>query len=440
MAIAAAVVVLLVAVNAFYVAAEFSAVASRRSRLSRLAAEGQRGAQAVLPLIESRHRLNELVAASQVGITAASLALGAYGQAAIAQPRLSPWLARQAWVAGGAALPIAVAVVLVALTAAQVVFGELLPKAIALRHPEAVLMALSGPTRASMRLLAPAVRVLNGSSIAVLGRLGVGAAAPHAHLHSPAEIEVLVTESGDAGALDRIERAMLESTFALDELVARQVMIPRSRLDLAAIDTPIDELLARLARSRFSRIPVYQGSPDAVVGIVHIKDLFRLKIQGRSDVAEAVRPVPFVPDTLPVSRLWHNLLPSGNPVAVVLDEYGGTAGLVSQDALVSEVLGEIPNEFDPRPDPIVKPRRGQPLVRGDLLVDEVNDALGTALPEDRADTIGGLVLDLLGRMPRVGDEVECGEAVLRVYAVRGNSVARVRVARLEEREDGATDD
>lgn len=427
MIVATAFVLLLVAVTALYVATEFAAVSARRSAVQAAAEGGSSRAAAVLPFLESPEAQDQLVAACQVGITAASLVLGAYGQAAIARPLIAPLLVQTGRLSPAGALTAAATVTLIVLTALQVLFGELVPKAIALRHPEAVLRRLAWLAVASVRVMRPAIALFNGSASVILGWAGLQSAGHRAHLHDPDEIELLVMESTEAGELDPVEHRLLANALDLGGLVARQVMIPRNQLEVADIETPVPELLARLASSPASRIAVYRDSPDQIVGAVHLRDVHRLFVKGESDMNDIVEPVPLVPESFPVTTLWRLLMDQPATMAVVMDEYGGTAGIVTRDRLVGEVIGEVQDEFDPRPNAVTRSDEGPPLVRGDLSVEDVNQMLGLELPTDGPDSVGGLVFEALGRIPEVGDTVEIAGSRLRVAEMHGNSVNRVAV-------------
>ncbi len=376
----------LVLVNTFFVLSEFASVRSRRTRVEQLAEAGDSRAAALVPILNSPMRLDRYVATCQVGITASSLALGFYAQDALA-PLLAGWL--DGLVAEAVAAALATVLALLALTALQIVLGELVPKAIAIRHPERAALLSVRLMGVSEQLFAPIVWLFNGSANALLRAMGIAGPASHSHVHSPQEIELLVTESGRAGALDAMERQMLHNAFELSQLVARQVMIPRNRLVLAAVNTPVVDLMDLLAASPFSRVPVYEGTPDNVLGIVHLKDLLRLTVAGRGTVAEVVRPVPVVPEAMPVGDLWQLLHQRQTYLALVIDEYGGTAGIVTQEDLLEEIIGEVQDEYDSETEPIVYLADGQVSVRGDMLVEHVNDVLGLELPTDQADTIGG---------------------------------------------------
>lgn len=418
------VTLLLVAVNAFFVLAEFASVRARRTRVEQMADEGNERARKLLPTLEQPAALDHYVATCQIGITLASLALGFYGQDALA-PILEGWFGPL--VGRATAVTIATIGALLIMTALQIVFGELVPKAIAVRYPERSALAAAGLMSVSMRLLGPFVSAFNGCANLLLRLLKLQRADGHSHVHSPEEIELLVAESGRGGVLDPIERQMLHNAFDLTQLMARQVMIPRNRLALADVHTSVPDMLATLAASTHSRIPVYEGSQDQVLGIVHLKDVFRLHASGSGTVRDIVRPVPFVPETMPVGDLWQVLTQRQTYLAVVIDEYGGTAGIVTQEDLLEEIIGEVQDEFDIETAPIDPSEDGRVSVRGDVLVEHVNSSLGLGLPTDRTDTIGGLVTDALGRLAEPGDEVRINGIRLEVLTVRGRSVGRLAI-------------
>jgi CBS domain containing-hemolysin-like protein len=426
----------LVLVTGFYVLAEFAAVRARRTRIEQLAEEGSAAARWLGPVTQDPRRLDRFVATCQIGITITSLLLGFYGQRALA-PKLADWLG--GLLGPATALALAATLALLIMSALQIVLGELVPKAIAVRYPERSAILSVGPMRLSERLFGPLVWAFNGAALGLLRLLRVPPAVGHGHLHSPEEIELLVAESGGAGALDPVERRMLHNAFDLGQLVARQVMIPRNRVELAAVSEPAEVLLRQLAASPYSRLPVYEGTPDNVLGIVHLKDLLRLRVAGTGRVADVVRPVPVVPETMPVVDLWQVLSQRHTYLALVIDEYGGTAGIVTQEDLLEEVFGEVQDEFDAEAEPIAWLADGRVAVRGDVLVEHANSSLGLELPEAGADTMGGLVFETLDRLPEVGDRVKIAGAELAVAAIRGRSIERL-VLRLPRRPAAPAED
>lgn len=416
--------------NGLYVAAEFATVASRRTRISQLAAEGNRAAQTLLPIVEESKRLDRYVAACQLGITISSLVLGAYGQnvlearlttllTALGVPAVSTLATSFGWL-----------IVLVLITTLQVVMGELLPKSLAVQRPETWALRVMWPMRVSMWLFRPLVWFFNGSAN-VLMQLMVRAGWLQHHPkdkkavgHSAEEIELLVTESHEVGLLEDSERQMLRNAFRLRDLSARQVMLHRTRLVAASIDSSIEEVLSMAIEAGFSRIPLFRESIDEILGFVHVKDLFRLHVQGKSDLTTIMRDVVYVPETLPVSRLWEMLNDKRKYLAIVFDEYGGTAGLVTFEDLIEEIFGELQDEFDDENALIARDKSGRVYLRADLLVTDVNEYLELGLPVE-ADTLSGLIFSRLGRVPAVGDTVTFGETEVRVEEMEDLGVSEV---------------
>jgi putative hemolysin len=213
----------------------------------------------------------------------------------------------------------------------------------------------------------------------------------------------------------------------LRELLARQVMVPRTRLVAASINSTVDALIDLACRAGFSRIPLYKKDIDNITGFVHIKDLFRQRLEGQQDPHQSLREVIYVPESLPIADVWTTLNSQGHYIAIVLDEYGGTAGLVTIEDLVEEIFGEVQDEFDDELPLISSDKEGRIHLRGDLLVTDVNEYLDLSLPDEEADTLGGLVFNELGRIPAIGDKVKTGmpAIAIRVEAMEGRSITEV---------------
>jgi CBS domain containing-hemolysin-like protein len=433
------IVSLLVGLNALYVAGEFSAVSARRLRIIQLADEGNRLARTILPVLEDPHKLDNYIAASQVGITLSSIVLGIYGQQQLA-PRIEPWLARLPWglisssgsevaAAGAAAL-----LVLVVLTTLQVILGELLPKSLAIQYPERLALITALPMRWSADyLLRPLIVLLNGSGALILKLLGATYEGGHAHVHSPEEIVFLVKESHRGGVLDAEERELLGNLFRANAKRAEEIAIPRNRIVAVGVDESIEEVLKLVADSAYTRIPVFNNDIDRIIGFVHLRDLFNLYSKDkRADLRTILRPVPFVPETLPVAQVWSRLNEAESYLAIVFDEYGSTSGLITREDVIEEFFGELQDEFDHEGALVSARGDGQFLVRGDLLIDDLNDILDLKLPHVFANTIGGLVLYELGRMPRVGDVVEVTNVRLAVEAMENLSIRQVNLTLLTD--------
>jgi Mg2+/Co2+ transporter CorC len=246
----------------------------------------------------------------------------------------------------------------------------------------------------------------------------------HSKAHSPAEIEILVTESHEGGLLDDEKRQMLRNAFRMRELTARQVMVHRTRIIAAPVESSVVELMQIALKAGHTRIPLFQDTIDTFIGFVHIKDVFRLHVFGKENLAEILRDVVYVPETMPIVDVWETLSDRRQYMAVVFDEFGGTAGLITFEDLIEEIFGELQDEFDDESALMSLDAEGRIYLRGDLLVSDVNEYLNLDLP-DVADTLGGLILSELGRPPEVGDEIKTGNMVVRVESMDDLSVQEV---------------
>ncbi len=419
-----AVITALLLINALYVAAEFATLSSRRSRLAQMAEEGNRLASVILPIVEEPRRLDTYIAACQLGITLSSLVLGFYAQAALSGV-VAPWLERLGISSDVAALSLASTVVLLVLTGFQVVIGELVPKNIAVQYPERLALLTAVPLRWSMALFRPLIWLFNGSGQVILKLMGVEPTREHVHVHTADEIAILVEESGAGGVLDQQERRLIENTLWMRRSSVRQIIVPRTRVLAAPVDTPCDQLFSQLANSYFSRLPLYEGSIDNIVGVVHLKDLLCLHAladAGCLDVRPVMAPALFIPESMPVDEAFALLQTRRYHVAVVLDEFGGTAGIVTLEDLIEEIFGEVQDEFD-QDVPLFRVLPGnRVLVRWDWLVEDLNELLHLQLPSAEADTI---VLNELAHVPEVGEIVDVAGVSLRVERVEGKGVAAV---------------
>lgn len=345
MLLAAAVITLLILLTALYVAAEFAAVGARRSRLRRLAEDGNPLAARLLPVVEDARELDRYIAVSQIGITLSSLILGAYGQAVIA-PRVAPLLARTPLIDPSASDSAAAIVVLLVLTTLSMIVGELVPKSVALQDPTRTALWTVLPMQWSLHAFAWSITVLNGSAILILRLLGVPSTG-HRHVHSPEEIELLIAESRDGGLLEPEEQVRLHRALRLGLRTARQLMVPRERLAAIEIATGFDEVARTVATSPYSRLPVYRGSLDTIVGILHTKDVVMDYVAGgrRESIVPLLRPIVRVRDTMPADRLLAFLRERRSHQALVVDNQDDVVGLITLEDVVAELLGGVADEF-----------------------------------------------------------------------------------------------
>lgn len=390
-------ILVMVGFNALYVAAEFATVGSRRSRVQETAEGGSAKANGLLAILQDPTKLDNYVAACQVGITLSSLVAGSFGQS-----QLAPVFEELLGGAGGRTA--AIILVLLIITSLQVVLGELLPKTIALRYPERLATATLPPMRISQWLLRPLVKIFNGSAFWLMDKMNLEIEKGHSHVHSPQELAGLFRASAEGGLIDSSEREMLAGAIAVSNRVVREIMTPRRRLVMIEKDTPIDRALQELSASPYSRFPVTDGGED-VVGIVTLRDLFIANEAGTggtvADVAEEAMVVGEVFDVPPMLNTFSS---QGVHAAIVVNEFGTISGLVTREDAIEEIFGEFNDEFDVEPDPITI-TDSRVSVRGDVLTKILNERFGFALPQDEIDTVGGYVWHHLGRLPVVGDEV-----------------------------------
>jgi putative hemolysin len=411
----------LILVNAIYVGAEFAAVGVRRSRLRQVAASGNRFAAWLLPVIESPAALDRYIAACQIGITFSSLVLGAYAQATMAAS-LSPVLADLGRFGEAAAQSISAGVILLVLTVVQVIVGELIPKSLALQYPTQAALVTTVPMRPSIWLLAPFVRILNGSGLLILRLIGAPQQA-HRHVHSPEEIALLFAESRDGGLLEPDEHRRLQRALRLNLQQARQLMVPRRRISALDIETPVAEVITTVAANPFSRLPVYRGSIDDVLGLVHTKDLVEALVEGTTrTLADSIRPMATVPESATIDQVLAQLRQHGSHQALVVDEFGGTAGLLTLEDVLAELLGDVGDEFKPSDDPAPQLLDdGRYRLPGGMAVDDAATLLQTEWDTD-ATTVGGLISAALGQVPVPGDEVAIGDVEFSVERVSNRAV------------------
>jgi putative hemolysin len=399
-----AIVSFLILVNAFYVAAEFGAVGVRRSRIQELANEGHWLARTILPVLQNAAELDRYVATCQIGITFSSLVLGAYGQATLAV-MLTPLAAGFGQLQPVVAQSTAAIIVLVALTALQVVFGELIPKSLALRYSTAFALYTALPMRWSQLLLRWFIAVLNGSGVFILRTIGMEAHG-HRQVHSPEELELLIAESRDGGLLEPDEQQRLHRALRLGLRTARHLMVPRASIVAVDLEWSDARLLETVLATPYSRLPVYERTLDRVVGILHTRDVALAQVQRRPPAAlrDILRPPVIVPEMMPASQLLTVLREKRTHLALVIDEFGTIEGLVTLEDVLTELLGEMGDEFHTGSGEPERLPDGRLRVPGHLPLVEARRLLDVEWTSD-ADTIAGHVMQALGRLPAEGEHV-----------------------------------
>jgi CBS domain containing-hemolysin-like protein len=423
-------VVALVLANAFFVAAEFALVGARRTRLEEMAQAGSRTAGMAQRALT---HLDRYISATQLGITLASLGLGWIGEPALAGLIEGAFTVLPAPLETVATHTVAVAIAFSIITLLHIVLGELVPKALALLHPERVSEWVVIPLKGFTWVMAAPIAILNGLANRLLKLFGVRPPGSHERLHSPEEIRMLVGQSQEGGRLTRGDARLLEGVFEFSEKNAEEVMTPRTEMVAMDADDSAEASADVVARAGRSRYPVYQESLDDIVGVVHAKDILAaLRNQPRSTLREIMRAPLFVPGTREVEDVLTDMKRLKVHLAVVLDEYGGTAGLVTMEDLLEEIVGPIYDEYDR---PAVAPARDARLIDGGMPISQFNTENDGELDDTDYTTIGGFVFGRLGRLPRPGDRVEAAPFTFEVAEMEGR---RVKGVRLVGRSDGKT--
>jgi magnesium and cobalt exporter, CNNM family len=406
----------LLLLNAFFVAAEYGLVTARRTRITELEQQGSRRARAVLRITANPPRF---IAAMQLGVTLTSLGIGAVGEHAVAQI-LDPVLATV----------VAFGLAFLLITYLHVVVGELVPKGIALGNPDATALAVSGPVRAFFFLFKPLIWVLERSTEFSLRALGLQPPGAEREVYSEAEIRMLLSRSAEEGELQKQEQEMLYKVFDFADKEVSAVMVPRPEVVALSVDLPPEDCLAAVIDSPYTRYPVYRDSPDDIIGILHVRDLFSaLNDRGIANVRieELLRPPLIVPETKDLAAMLAEFRRTNQHMAIVVDEYGEMEGIVTLEDLLEEIVGEIEDEFD-LPDESVERIDDETIrIDGTFPIDDFNEQFGTELPVEDYHSMGGFVFGLLGRAPELGDTVEYDGMHFQVVEVEGSRITRLAV-------------
>ena len=449
-----AIVFILVLANSFFVASEFALVSVRKTRIDQLAAEGNSAATVVQRAVRD---LDRYIAATQVGITIASLLLGGFGEKAL-EPLLTPfftWMPDE-W-RGITRTGLAAGFAYFIMTALHVIIGELMPKSIALQKPDITALWIGRPMLFFAVIFTPLTWLLNGIGNFLLRIIGFRPAEGHSQVHSPEELDMLFTESHKGGEINQTEFEILHRVVRFSDTTARAVMVPRLEMQTLPVTITRSELTDFLQDRPHTRIPIFQESVDNIVGIVNSKDLEHLNnrelsqelerlkaaIYGRNngqhtlegnqptdektlDLTSLAMEAAFVPETIRIDHLLTEFKKRRQQIAIVIDEYGGTAGLITLADLLEEVFGDLPDEASEEEEPeILKLPDGRIQLSGRVTIDEVNELFGFGFRSNEAETMAGLVVNALGRIASVGDEVEINGIRIRV-----EKVDRLRIATL----------
>jgi CBS domain containing-hemolysin-like protein len=413
-------VAVLILLNAFFVAAEYGLVTARRTRIIELHHQGDRRARDVLRITSDPPRF---IAAMQLGVTLTSLAIGALGEQALSRT-FDKWIAT--------ALAIALAYLI--LTFVHVVIGELVPKGIALGHSDGTALWVAAPVRAFITTFAPLVWVLRRATELVLRVLNLEPPGAETDAMSEAELRMLLTRSSLHGEIELEERGMIEKVFDFADKDAADVMIPRPEVVALASTMPPEEALRAVIDSPYTRYPVYRETLDDVIGILHVRDLFSAMVErgiAAVKLEDLLRPAHIVPETKDLASLLQEFRRTSTHFAVVVDEYGAMAGILTLEDLLEEIVGEIEDEFDIAEEQIEQIDQDTYRISGMFPIDEFNERFGTELPDEDFHTVAGFVFGQLGRAPEPGDDVSWNGVRFDVLEVDGNRIEKIGVNFLE---------
>ncbi|MEP6692119.1 MAG: hemolysin family protein, partial [Gemmatimonadaceae bacterium] len=402
-------ILILVLLNAFFVGAQIAAVRARRPRLEARARTGDRLAAIALRAVANPQRM---VSAAQLGITLATLGLGWL---------LADWLNEAYAMRGGLASVLTIAAAIALIVYLHAVFGELAPRHTVMARPESAARFLTPPLLAFAWLTAPFTSFLDWSAYLVTRVARENASPDDSSVPSSDELRLLVERSEESGALETADADLLEGVFEFSEKNAREVMTPRTEIVALAKDSTLEEALSTIEETGFSRYPIYEGTIDDIVGVVLAKDLLPLlrRTPMEFSLANVMRRVHMVPGTREVEEVLADFKRLKEHIAVVLDEYGGTAGIVTMEDLLEEIVGEILDEYDEREPAIGTARGGEIIVPGETNIGELNEHYGLAVPDTDYTTVGGYVFGALGRLPRPGDREIAGGGVFTVRDMEG---------------------
>lgn len=394
------IVFILVLLNGFFVAAEFSLVKVRQSRLTQLVSEGNRRAHYALKV---NKKLDTYLSATQLGITLASLGLGWVGEPAVSELLIEPLMLKLGVTDQAVVSTVSVAVGFAIITFLHIVIGELAPKSLAIQKSEGTSLWLSAPLLYFYKIFLPVIWLLNASANGMLRLIGIEPAGEGEAAHSEEEIRILMDQSARSGVIDQDEMKLVDNIFDFADMLAREVMLPRTDMDCLFTNLSWEENLKIVNGTKHSRYPVAMEDKDQIIGFVHITDILLRDQELPLDWADMVRPIPNVPESMEVSHVLRLMQKKHTQVALVVDEYGGTAGLLTVEAIVEEIVGDLHDEFeDERPD-IEKLDEGIYSVDGKILIEEINDLIGIEILDQEVDSIGGWLFKELEGSPVKGN-------------------------------------
>ena len=427
------IILLLLLANAFFVASEFALVSVRQTRIQQLANEGNKTADVTLKALSS---LDRYIAATQLGITIASLGLGWVGESTLATI-IHPLFEFLPNISGSVAThSIAAIIAFTLITFMHVVIGELMPKSIALQFPEKTTLVITRPLVTVANILAPFIFLLNGFGNWMLKLINIEPAQQHHSVHSEEELDMIIDESFKGGVLNETESFLLKNSLKFTDLTAKQVMIPRCNMIAIPIDINEEDYAKLVLENQYTRYPVYAENLDNIIGILHVKDLYSCLLQNQKiSIKEVLRQPLLVPETMTTDNLLEEFKKNKTEIAIVIDEFGGVSGIVTMEDILEEVFGSVQDEFDEEETDIRKIDENKFIVNGLFRFEEFSEYFGLNQEEDEdVETIGGLVQKLLCRLAKINDEVEIENLKLRVIELKDRRIKKVLVEKIIKEE------
>ncbi len=393
---------ILLFLNGFFVAAEFAIVKVRAAQVDLQISKGNRIAGIAKHIVD---HLDAYLSANQLGITMTSLALGWFGEEVFSTLILRLFDVMGIHVDPASAHKVAFPAAFGLLTVLHIVLGELAPKTIAIRHPLSTTMAISVPLRIFYIIFSPLIWVLNNCANLLLRLIGIKPTIGH-DIHTEEELRILLTESEEGGAIRQSEHELIQNVFEFDDRVVRQILVPRTKISAIDVDSNNEEILNRVIDDQYSRFPVYKDNLDNIIGIIHTRDLLKiLRSNNFVGINSIIRPAYFIPLTKRINELLREMQTQHIQMAIVTNEFGGTAGIVTMEDIIEELVGEIQDEYDEEKPSVEKKSETEFIVNAQTSISDVNDLLPIAIPEEpEYDTISGLMNYIFGRIPAVNEK------------------------------------
>ncbi len=415
---------LLILANGFFSLSEFSIIASRRARLKRMSKDGHKGSAKAVKIHTNPEKF---LAAVQVGITFVGTFAGVFSGVTIVNLLVPVFKDMPIDIISKSARPLALFVVVFAISFLSVVLGELVPKYIALSNPEKIASVVAGPMTVFTTIGSVIVRLLSTTSKRIARLLGFTQISQRSTINED-DINFIIAEGREMGVFDETEQKLIHSVFDFTDVTARKAMTPRTDIIGIEIGDKQDKIVRMMSESGFSRYPVYRETLDHIEGILYTKDIITTLHQGEKiNINDVIKKALFVPDSMMLTSLLRTFQHKRVHAAIVLDEFGGTAGMITLEDLLEEIVGEIHDEHDRDANEFVRETRSTAYAAGTLRVDELNDDFGTDLNEKGPDTLGGLVFEALGHLPKKGETVKIGTVLFRVLEVKGNRIIRLKI-------------